>query len=431
MKLKNSININTVSVGVTPLLPISQALLGQRSDFAPFDPRSFTHAWTVQNMSNTSPTRNAIPDRGKDPKNLILSGQLFAQGSGYYKGYLEFDGVDDKAQTEPFEMGKDWTLVGNWVMGEVTENRLAGISKAIQLFAYNYQTNTRVYINTGGLGLDVPSKTIKAICSDGRIYYGDDWTEVINDRPQTSFSSMSALAIGCTGSTYTPMKFRTLGIYDGQVLSLAECQKAYDYLEDQFDPMSFDEAWTVRGKTNTSADKDILQSLRPGGSPLTLFGFDYAEGSGYENGYLQFDGVDDKAQTSPFEIGADWTLVGNWELAETDTVINAGFTKASQLFMYNHPDGSRVYVNTGSLSHLVPTKSIKAICSDGRIYYGDDWTEFINDRPQMSFSSSSAFVVGNVASTYTAMKFKNAAWYNNRVLTRAKAMKAYNTLQTL
>ncbi|WAX17240.1 hypothetical protein PM21P2_00042 [Parabacteroides phage PM21P2] len=32
MKLKNSINVNTVSVGATPLLPISQALLGQSSN---------------------------------------------------------------------------------------------------------------------------------------------------------------------------------------------------------------------------------------------------------------------------------------------------------------------------------------------------------------------------------------------------------------
>ena len=231
MKLKNSININTVSVGVTPLLPISQALLGQRSDFAPFDPRSFAHAWTVRNMSNTSPTRNAIPDMGKDPKNLILSGQMFAQCSGYYKGYLEFDGVDDKAQTAGFEMGKDWTIVGNWVMGEVTETRLAGVTKAGQVLVWNLQTGPRVYINSVSLGLDVPSKTIKAICSDGRIYYGDDWQLAQNHRPQTLFGSMSALLIGGAGSNYTPMKFKNLAFYEDRVLTKEQAELAYNTLQ--------------------------------------------------------------------------------------------------------------------------------------------------------------------------------------------------------
>ncbi|WAX17332.1 hypothetical protein PM93P1_00010 [Parabacteroides phage PM93P1] len=55
MKLKNSININTVSVGTTPLLPISPALLGQssnvKSDGFPSIPGDVTR-WHFRGLTN-------------------------------------------------------------------------------------------------------------------------------------------------------------------------------------------------------------------------------------------------------------------------------------------------------------------------------------------------------------------------------------------
>ena len=96
MKLKNSINVNTVSVGTTPLLPISQALLGQRGDYiAPFDPASFDHAWSAKNKENTDVYKNVLRNLKGNGVDMTLTNFGYVAGSGYNNGTLVFDGVDD------------------------------------------------------------------------------------------------------------------------------------------------------------------------------------------------------------------------------------------------------------------------------------------------------------------------------------------------
>lgn len=147
-----------------------------------------------------------------------------------YEGYLVTDGVDDRVQDSSFKLNKDWTLVGEWVfLNQKATN--AGITKPFSFVVYNRTTGLSLFINTGTSGITIENvKSIKAICSDGRIYL-DDWSEMLISKDQDITSSTSVLSIGFNGTAYTQMAFKNLGIYNNQPLSKDDCIKAYNYLQ--------------------------------------------------------------------------------------------------------------------------------------------------------------------------------------------------------
>lgn len=146
-----------------------------------------------------------------------------------YEGYLVTDGVDDRVESSPFTLNKDWTIVGNWTMlSNIPSN--CGIIKASSLFLYNSIDSVTIYINNGGRPIKIQSKSINAICSDGRIYL-NDWTEISKPGVQTELGSKANLNITSYGTTFTKMAFKNLAIYDGKILSKDECIKAYNYLQ--------------------------------------------------------------------------------------------------------------------------------------------------------------------------------------------------------
>lgn len=146
-----------------------------------------------------------------------------------YEGYLITDGVDDKINSSNFDLGKDWTIVGDWTMlSNIPSN--CGIIKASSLFLYNSIDSVTIYINNGGRPIKIQSKSINAICSDGRIYL-NDWTEISKPGVQTELSSKANLNITSYGTTFTKMAFKNLAIYDGKILSKDDCIKAYNYLQ--------------------------------------------------------------------------------------------------------------------------------------------------------------------------------------------------------
>lgn len=53
-------------------------------------------------------------------------------------------------------------------------------------------------------------------------------------------------------------------------------------------------------------------------------------------GYLVTDGVDDKITSSTFEMGNDWTVIGDWELINTGKKDNAGIVKFNSIVIYNY-----------------------------------------------------------------------------------------------
>ena len=144
-----------------------------------------------------------------------------------YEGYLVTDGVDDKITSSTFEMGNDWTVIGDWELINTGKNNNAGIVKFNSIVIYNYNP---ILINIkNGRNILIPDQnTVNAICSDGRIY-SKDWKEFIYNE-ETESTSKNFLTIGYSGNVYTKIAFKNLAIYP-TVLSREDCIKAYNYLQ--------------------------------------------------------------------------------------------------------------------------------------------------------------------------------------------------------
>lgn len=321
---------------------------------------------------------------------------------------------------------------------------------------------------------------------------------------------------------------------------------------DDFDPSSFDQAWTVAGKTNEDSDRATIANIAGNNNNLTLTNFGFAEGSGYglyaENynddrwikstdraditwmsysvnvtsvkiavtqlyyqsrsdqpsftvssykikvyglkdgqtlsyrqatpegvqmykisedgiytlpsflfkangdwygfilnkiqescditieqipeyeGYLITDGVDDKVVSSDFVMDKEFTIVGEWKLV-ADGMESAGIIKPSSLFVFNKDNGLIIYINNTSKGQVLNTKSLKAICSDGRVYY-DDWSEMLVSEEQPTASSNKYLMIGSNGNHFTKIALKNLAIYNH-ILSKDDCIKAYDYLQTL
>lgn len=145
-----------------------------------------------------------------------------------YEGYLVTDGVDDKITSSTFEMGNDWTVIGDWELINTGKNDNAGIVKFNSIIIYNYNNRTLINIKNGRNILIPDQNTVNAICSDGRIY-SKDWKESIYNE-ETESTSKNFLTIGYSGNVYTKIAFKNLAIYP-TVLSREDCIKAYNYLQ--------------------------------------------------------------------------------------------------------------------------------------------------------------------------------------------------------
>lgn len=204
---------------------------------------------------------------------------------------------------------------------------------------------------------------------------------------------------------------------------------------DDFDPSSFDQAWTVTGKTNEDSNRDIIANVTGNGNDLKLTNFGFVEGSGYNQegeyaGYLITDGVDDLVKSSgTFNLGQDWTLVGEWYFINTGSNDNSGIYKSTEFEIKNYQVNTVIKIKYGQDIVITDQNSVNAVCSDGTIYL-KDWTKFIHDRQIGSQSRNTALLIGASGNNYTKIAFKNLALYN-KVLSREDCIKAYDYLQTL
>lgn len=146
-------------------------------------------------------------------------------------------------------------------------------------------------------------------------------------------------------------------------------------------------------------------------------------------GYLITDGVDDKVQSSSFTMNEDWTIVGDWELL-SNVQINCGIVKAQNVYLYNTANGLLISINNPRSLQSFGTKSLHAICSDGRLY-DRNWVEYEYTVDQNFEIVESSLNIGFNLNNYTQMAFKNLGIYNNQILSKDDCIKAYNYLQTL
>lgn len=213
-----------------------------------------------------------------------------------------------------------------------------------------------------------------------------------------------------------------------------ELTKIKDYFVKTYPWLFPDQAWTVVGKTNEDEDRATIANITGNGNNLVCLNLGFIEGSGYNEegeyaGYLVTDGVDDKITSSTFEMGNDWTVIGDWELINTGKNDNAGIVKFDSIVIYNYNYNSVLINIKNGRNILIPDQNtVNAICSDGRIY-SKDWKESIYNEETES-TSKNFLTIGYSGNAYTKIAFKNLAIYPT-VLSREDCIKAYNYLQTL
>lgn len=211
-----------------------------------------------------------------------------------------------------------------------------------------------------------------------------------------------------------------------------ELTKIKDYFVKTYPWLFPDQAWTVTGKTNEDEDRATIANITGNGNDLVLSNFGFIEGSGYNKegeyaGYLVTDGVDDKITSSIFEMGNDWTVIGDWELINTGKKDNAGIVKFDSIVIYNY-NPILINIKKGRNNLIPDQNTVNAICSDGRIY-SKDWKESIYNEETES-TSKNFLTIGYSGNSYTKIAFKNLAIYPT-VLSKEDCIKAYNYLQTI
>lgn len=158
-----------------------------------------------------------------DPNHIVTIEQI-----PDYEGYLVTDGVDDKIMSSAFTMGKDFTAVGEWAIIDEIDSR-SGISKDFSLKILGKQNGLWLFINDPGNSIVIETKSLKAVCSDGRVYL-NDWIEVVSSAKQRAPGSNNSMDIGFVYNDFAQMVFKNLAIYP-TVLSKEDCIKAYNYLQ--------------------------------------------------------------------------------------------------------------------------------------------------------------------------------------------------------
>lgn len=212
-------------------------------------------------------------------------------------------------------------------------------------------------------------------------------------------------------------KIRITGMKEGDHCLIGNANKSGEYISVNKDgTYTFQKQYAATSTNgiwyNSSQEVDVLVEQIPE----------------YE-GYLITDGVDDKVQSSSFTMNEDWTIVGDWELL-SNVQINCGIVKAQNVYLYNTANGLLISINNPRGLQSFGTKSLHAICSDGRLY-DRNWVEYEYTVDQNFEIVESSLNIGFNLNNYTQIAFKNLGIYNNQILSKDDCIKAYNYLQTL
>lgn len=252
----------------------------------------------------------------------------------------------------------------------------------------------------------------------------------------TAIEGDKLIRIASVGGGYSNVAIWELVFLDHDATE-EELTKIKDYFVKTYPWLFPDQAWTVVGKTNEDEDRATIANITGNGNDLILYNFGFIEGSGYNEegeyaGYQVTDGVDDKMASSAFEMGKDFTVVGEWKLLPVSSYNYAGIVKSNNLYVYNNASiGISIYVCSSSVSNnMEGLRPLKAICSDGRVY-DDNWVEYKLRNVGDTVGAKSTLDIGANKNNFTKMAFKNLGIYNNQLLSKDNCIKAYNYLQTL
>lgn len=357
-----------------------------------------------------------------------------------YPGALVFDGVDDYGVCENFPIltkEKGYTVVAlrQWITrGEGALGLVSNVKNWLKdgAFLLEYRNIQAEHLNKpisfGAIGseMDLPhiltyqtSKSYNGVSITTGNFEGTDVLHV---------GKLAPTNVGtCINAAIWELVFLD---HDATEEELA---KIKDYFVKTYPWLFPDQAWTVTGKTNEDEDRATIANITGNGNDLVLSNFGFAEGSGYNEqgeyaGYLVTDGVDDMITSSAFQMGKDFTIVGDWKFIDNKKS-GTGLVKGSSFYIYNTMIGLDLYINSGSVKNsLDGIKSINAACSDGRAY-DRNWNEILANTGNV-VGSGGILEVSSSGGRFDRIAFKNLAIYP-RILSKDDCIKAYNYLQTL
>ena len=359
-----------------------------------------------------------------------------------YPGALVFDGVDDYGVCENFPIltkEKGYTVVAlrQWIsMGEGISGLVSNVKNWFNdgafVLEYNSNNATNKFVNRPvsfgnvNIEMDLPNNFTY---QTSKSYKGVPITK-------GSFKGTNSLFVGKLNNIIgncSNVAIWELVFLDHDATE-EELTKIKDYFVKTYPWLFPDQAWTVTGKTNEDEDRATIANITGNSNDLVLSNFGFVEGSGYNEegeyaGYLVTDGVDDMIGSSIFEIGKDFTIIGEWKFI-IDENKGCGLVKVPKLFIYNSKTGLDIYINSNSIKNILSgIKGLNAVCSDGRVY-DCNWNE-ISVKYGNMVDINSSFLIANSGNIFTKMAFKNLGIYNNQLLSKDDCIKAYNYLQTL
>lgn len=250
-----------------------------------------------------------------------------------YPGFILGDGVDDFAVTEKELNFEDtYTVYTAFIpfQNNPTRNMILCGADSKKTFSMQYSSLVYVsfiagnnyYINAdfvNGLNLFACKRNGNNICIKNlltnKVVTGTcgDWVEN---------AGLYYLWKNATYASFAKAAIAGQTICNGYFSTDEDDEKVLDWYKKQYPWLFPDQAWTTVGKTNEDEDRATIANITGNGNDLVLSNFGFAEGSGYNEegeyaGYLITDGVDDKITSSIFEMGNDWTVIGDWELINT------------------------------------------------------------------------------------------------------------------
>ncbi len=361
-----------------------------------------------------------------------------------YPGALVFDGVDDYSTCNNFPIPtkeKGYTVVAlrQWITrGEIASGLVS---------------NVKDWFNDGAFLLEyrnVNANYFNSPMSFGTIGSEKDLPHILTYQTSKSYNGVSIITGNFTGTDVLyvgKLATRNVGIcINAAIWELVfldhdateeELTKIKDYFVKTYPWLFPDQAWTVTGKTNEDEDRATIANITGNGNDLVLSNFGFAEGSGYNEegeyaGYLVTDGVDDKIVSSESIAFTDtWTIITD-AIFLGEKIVSAGILVKDIFDVRNLMEYGRVEVSVkGGVLLKVPTPSIKAICSDGRIYDAD-WNEYQAEPGTIKVSEGKLYIgMWYNGMQFCSIAFKNIATYNGYALSKDDCIKAYNYLQTL
>lgn len=394
--------------------------------------------------SNGIITLQDNPEYTSNEMNLHLAsadlGQITIEQLPLYPGALVFDGVDDYGVCDNFpiltkEKGytvvalRQWITRGKGALGLVSNVKNWLKDGAFLLEYRNIQAdhlNKPISFGAIGSEMDLPhiltyqtSKSYNGVSITTGNFEGTDVLHV---------GKLAPTNVGtCINAAIWELVFLDHDATE------EELTKIKDYFVKTHPWLFPDQAWTTVGKTNEDEDRATIANITGNGNDLVLSNFGFIEGSGYNEegqhaGYLVTDGVDDMITSSAFQMGKDFTIVGDWKFIDNKKS-GTGLVKGSSFYIYNTMIGLDLYINSGSVKNsLDGIKSINAACSDGRAY-DRNWNEILANTGNV-VGSGGMLEVSSSGGRFDRIAFKNLAIYP-RILSKDDCIKAYNYLQTL